>query len=203
MRMTIKSKGMKQIMKKLAQDQQAARKTLKETSNDLRRRVPGKVADDVRTVYNIKKADIMPAKKNAPRRAGKVSIQGETISELQIKYTGRPLSPARFGMTPKVPKTKGKKIRKRTPIKATIKKGQKKALDPHAFLATTGAYSSEKIQYIPFVRRGKKRYPINPVRTVSVPQMVSNDSVSELIKKDVNKLLEERLRHNVRRFFDA
>lgn len=203
MRMVIKTSGIRQIIKRLEKDQQAARKALKATSNDMRRRVPGKVADDVRTVYNIKKADIMPAKKNAPRRAGSVSIQGETISQLQIKYTGRPLSPARFGMTPKVPKTKGKKVNKRTPIKATIKKGQKKALDPHAFLAKTGAYSSEKIQYIPFVRKGKKRYPINPVRTVSVPQMIDNESVSDQIRKDVNKLLEERLNHNVRRFLNV
>lgn len=204
MRMTIKSDGIKRIMKKLAQDQQAARKALKATTNDMRRRVPGKVADDVRTVYNIKKADIVPESKNAKKktkRAGKVYVQGSTVSEMQIVYRGRTLTPVHFGMTPKAPpkRTAGKK-RRRVAIKATIKKGQKKVLHPQAFLGSTGASNPDKVSYIPFVRETSKRYPIRPIKTLSVPQMVDNRKVRALINRDVNDLLRQRLQHNVRRY---
>ena len=203
MRMTIKASGIKQIIKRLEKDQQAARKALKATSNDMRRRVPGKVADDVRTVYNIKKADIVPETKSAKKikRAGKVYVQGSTVADMQIVYKGRTLTPVHFGMTPKAPpkKTAGKK-RKRPTIRATIKKGQRKVLHTKAFLGSTGARTEDKVNYLPFVRETAKRYPIKPIKTLSVPQMVDNRKVRALINADINDLLKQRLQHNVRRF---
>lgn len=204
MRMTIKTSGIKQIVKRLEKDQQAAQKALKATSNDMRRRVPGKVADDVRTVFNIKKADIVPEPNGAKKkikRAGKVYVQGSTVADMQIVYKGRTLTPVHFGMTPKAPpkKTAGKK-RKRPTIRATIKKGQRKVLHPKAFLGSTGARSDDKVNYLPFVRETAKRYPIKPIKTLSVPQMVDNRKVRALIRDDINDLLKQRLQHNVRRF---
>ena len=54
MKMTIKAEGVKTVMRQLQRNAKAAEKVLKATGSDMRRRVPGKVADEVRTVYNIK-----------------------------------------------------------------------------------------------------------------------------------------------------
>ena len=200
MKMTIKADGIKAITKQLEKDAKAAKKVLTATGNDMKRRVPGKVADDVRTTYNIKKSDIMPSKKNGTRKAGRISVKGDTVSAVSIVYTGHTLSVARFGMTPKSPNSKGVKVKKRRPIRAQIKKGSKKVVSVRAFLGNTGTSSQDKTQYIAFMRKGKQPYPIVPVKTLSVPQMVSNERVMAMVEKDVNKMLEERLKHNLSRF---
>lgn len=201
MRMNIKANGIKAVAKQLEKNAKAAQKVLVATGNDMRRRVPGKVADEVRTIYNIKKSDVMPAKKgDGTRRAGRIQVRGTTVSNVQIVYTGRTLSVARFSMTPKVPKVKGVKVHKRKPVKAQIKKGAKKPVSHRAFVASTGASSRDKMQYIAFKRVGKERYPITPVRTLSVPQMIGNKKVNQRIAEDVNQLLESRLEHNLKRF---
>ena len=197
MKMTIKAQGLKAVAKQLEKDAKAARKVLTATGNDMRRRVPGKVADEVRTVYNIKKSEVTPSGKSGKpkRKAGSVGVKGATISEVTITYTGRLLTPTHFSMTPKKPQPQGRGKRKRKPVTAEIKKGKRKSLGPSVFLGDNGAG-----QYIPFRRTTKKRYPIEALRTLSLPQMVDNDAVSKRIEKDVNDLFETRLEHNMKRF---
>lgn len=209
MKMTIKAESVKTVMRKLEKDAKAAQKVLKATGSDMKRRVPGKVADDVRTMYNIPKADIMPAKKgDAVRRAGTIRVKGTTVSKVALVYTGHLLSVARFSMTPsafELPKSqKGIPVKKRRRVKAKIKKqGGKKMPSSHAFLLPTGAREEggkKKIKAIPFVRTTKKPYPIKPVKTLSVPQMIDNEKVHKTIETDINTMLETRLKHNLNRF---
>lgn len=200
MKMTIKAEGVKTVMRQLQRNAKAAEKVLKATGSDMRRRVPGKVADEVRTVYNIKKSEITPSGKGAAkgkRKAGSVRVKGSTVSEVQIIYTGRVLTPTHFGMRPKtLTKPTGKK-RKRKPITAEIKKGQRKSLGSNVFLG-----SNQGGGYIPFKRKGKSRYPIEAVKTLSMPQMISNEGVNRKIARDVNDMLEARLIHNLNRFMN-
>lgn len=206
MQMKINATGIKAITKKLEKDAKAAQKVLKATTSDMSRRAPGKVADDVRTVYNIGKSEVTPTNtksaKKPKRKAGTIKVKGDSVSSLEITYTGRVLTPTHFGMTPKKPpkRPKGKRRDKRKPITAQIKKGQRKALHSKAFLGSNGGSG-----YIPFKRtdaaiRRHTAYPIEAIKTVSLPQMVDNRNVQALIRKDINKMLKDRLDHHMKRF---
>lgn len=199
MRMTIKANSIKTVMRKLEKDAKAAQKVLKATGADMKRRVPGKVADEVRAVYNIKKSEITPSGKKgaakAKRKAGSVKVKGATVSQIEIVYSGRVLTPTHFGMRPKTLTKPTGRNRRRKPITAEIKKGQRKSLGSNVFLGSNSGGG-----YIPFKRKGKSRYPIQAVKTLSVPQMVDNRTVSRAINRDINQMLEQRLEHNLNRF---
>ncbi len=71
------------------------------TLGDMQRRAPGKVADAVRNIYNIKKSDVMPSKKKTDlKKAGSIRIKGQSISELTLHYEGRSLTPLHFYFEP-------------------------------------------------------------------------------------------------------
>lgn len=54
--------------------------------------------------------------------------------------------------------------------------------------------------YIPFKRSSAKRYPVESVKTLSLPQMIDNPNVREQIEDKVNEELAKRLEHNISRF---
>jgi hypothetical protein len=188
------------VIKDLGKKEKLVGKALKATVSDMRRRVPGKVADEVRTVYNIKKSEIVPGSGKAAgqKKAGRTVIKGETVAELVFVYKGRPLTPTHFGMSPKEP-TMGKNGRWKQ-VSARVKKGKRKSWGRKIFLVKTGAKDGSKIPYITFMRTTKKPYPITVKKTVSLPQMVSNRDVMPGIEKQINELLDKRLTNNVRRF---
>lgn len=192
----------KQLFKEVKKRNKVAEKIVKSTVNDMRRRAVGKVADDVRKVYNIKKAEIMPAKKgDTDKKAGKISITGETLETMALKYTGRLLTPIHFGISPKAPIKGTAKQRKGKYIKAQIKKGQKKVLSKRAFMVKVKKKDpTAPATYIPFKQTGKGKKDIEPIKTVSVPQMIDNKLVRNQIKKDLNELVKARLNNNIRRF---
>lgn len=198
MAITIKVKNIEAIAQRLRKQSEQAEKAIKATANDMRNRVPGWVATEVTGTYNIKKSEVMPAKKGkngkVKKTVGNIAARGVTVNSVQIVYQGRVLTPVHFGMKPKK-LTPGAKGRKRKPITAEIKKGQRKALHSDAFLG-----SNKGGGYIPFKRSGAKRYPIESIKTLSLPQMVENEAVYEKIQKVINTELSKRLEHNVKRF---
>lgn len=133
--------------------------------------------------------------------AGTVRIEGESINNLSLIYTGRLLTPTHFGMKPKArpmstKDTNGKVIKKarRYTVTAEIIKGQRKALGSNVFLG-----SNKGAGYIPFQRKGDGRLPINAVKTLSVPQMITNQTVAADIELKLQNVLEDRLSHNMKR----
>ena len=46
-------------------------------------------------------------------------------------------------------------------------------------------------------RSSKARYPIKVLRTLSVPQMVSNRKIEQIIKKEAEVKLKERIEHEI------
>ncbi len=166
------------------------------TISDMQRRAPGKVADAVREVYSIKKADVMPTKqKRDLKRAGIISVRGQTIANLAIHYQGRVLTPLHFGMTPKVPPKKGKKYS----IKVKIKKQRKTVSYPtkegkFPFIAPARKTS---LRFIPWLRDGDGE--ITPMRTLSLPQMVDNETARIIMNKAIGELLQERFNHHMER----
>lgn len=167
-------------------------KVINRTMGDFRSRGPGWVSQEVVKEYNIKKKDVNAAKKGV-KNVGNVKVSGVTLDNLEIHYQSRLLTPTHFSMKPASRPANGKAYN----VTAQIKKmGARKALSHKAFLSQSGG---EGTTHIPFQRKGQSRYPIEPIKTVSVPQMIDNSHVNEDIYKRINEELGKRLEHNLNR----
>lgn len=189
---SIKNYG--QVVKALGKIQQQAEKDLQGAIRDVRREATKKIADEVAQNYNVKKSEIT---------AGKIVRSKVTAKagSIEIKYTGRLLTPTHFkGYSPKKPSAlteksvvipgqgisfKGKpgqfatvRIRKPYKVKAEIKKGNKITFSQGTFVAPAAKGSQT---YIPFQRSGESRKAVEALKTLSVPQMVTNDEVAKNI----------------------
>lgn len=204
---SIKNYG--QVVKALGKIQQQAEKDLQGVIRDVRREATKKIADEVAQNYNVKKSEIT---------AGKIVRSKVTAKagSIEIKYTGRLLTPTHFkGYSPKKPSAlteksvvipgqgisfKGKpgqfatvRIRKPYKVKAEIKKGNKITFSQGTFVAPAAKGSQT---YIPFQRSGESRKAVEALKTLSVPQMVTNDEVAknilEHLSGSVSKGLDRR-----------
>lgn len=147
-----------------------------------------KVGQIIPKTYAIKASEVKESFKGGIKKPSKTNLSASLTSK------GHTLSLVHFPHTPKSPQ--GKK----TKIKVKIKKadGSKEVkTKPKAFLASTGALSEDKIQYNIFHRTGKERLPIIVPRTLSIPQMITNEGVADQIQKIATQKLAERLEHEI------
>lgn len=167
------------------------------TVSDMQKRAPGKVADAVREVFSIKKSDVMPTKKKTDlKKAGTIKVTGQTVASLTLNYEGRVLTPLHFGVTPKMQPKRGKKYS----VKLKIKKQQKTVQSPtkegkYPFVAPARSGSS---RIIPWLRDADG--VINPMRTLSLPQMVDNEQAREIMNANIGELLHERFNHHLQKY---
>lgn len=160
------------------------------TLKDMTSRAPGKVATAVTSVYGIKKGEITPSKKSNKKLAGSIYTKGETLTSFELLYSGRVLTPLHFGMTPKT-----KPDKKKYKVKSKIKKTAKVHTPPAGggvFLAPTGT------TIIPWERHSENRLDISPIKTLSLPQMVDNDTVRETIGVELGDLLDKRFQNHLK-----
>lgn len=198
------------LMDTVAQIDEQGRKAVKATVRDVKARAPSWIAQEVTSVYNIKKSEITPSGSVKPEKmASSIQITGETIEELAITYEGRLLTPVHFGMTPKAP-PRGKSYT----LKAQVLKGQKKVVGrylntrtpggpfsqrSHNILMGTGNTKSDGTSWIPFQRMSKTRTDIKKLTTISVPQMITSDRTNEAIMLRLNTETSKRLEHHMKR----
>ena len=93
--------NLQQLVADLEAIENGGKKAISNTIKDVKARAPSWIAQEVTSVYNIKKGEITPSGKNSgkPKKmAGSVSVSGETIEELTITYSGRLLTPVHFGI---------------------------------------------------------------------------------------------------------
>lgn len=194
-----------------------AEKVLEQTANDFKSRAPAWVSQAVTEEYTIKKSDVKAAFSGTKKAPGHIKIKGTPVSNIQLLYSGRVLTPLHFKMSPKKPSIKREKAVRLIPgdntdsdspvvaalpikeykIKTEIHKGKQKTLPEGTFLGSNGAG-----QYIPFQRKGMNRGDIKAVRTVSVPQMISNEKVEEKIQEAIEENLTKRLNHHADRILN-
>ena len=168
------------------------------TMSDMNRRASGKVADAVRNVFTIKKAEIVPSKQKTDlKKAGTIKVSGQTIADFKLYYEGRRLTPLHFGMTPKeLPNNKKYRIYQKVKKNRTIlAKPDKQGYVP--FLAPASKGSS---RIIPFQRQKDSREIEKVFKTVSLPQMVDNTQVREFINSELGDLLHKRFNHHYQRY---
>ncbi|AOZ91631.1 phage tail protein [Paenibacillus crassostreae] len=128
--------------------------------------------------YNIKVSDVKKTITKNKARKGNLRAF--------LKSEGRTLSFSHFRIS-----QSGKKVRK---VKVKVKKsaGLKQInTDPRAFVQTLNG----KNQVLK--RMGKDRYPVEVLRTLSVPQMIDSLNVSNQIQKDANEILAKRIEHEI------
>ncbi len=139
--------------------------------------------------YAIKSTEVKDSFKGGIKKPSKTDLTASITSR------GHTLTLAHFPHTPTKPMGKSKKY-----IKVQVKKTESKKyinVYPQPFVASTGAKTEDKIQFNIFRRLGKARFPIEPLRTVSIPQMISNEGISQQIQKIAQDKLEERLEHEI------
>jgi len=138
----------------------------------------------IREEYVIKAGDIK--EHTELKKASKTDLNAF------IKVTGRPLALSRFQLTPKKPQS-GNRRRK---VKVKIKRGGRKTevrTDPGAFIQEmNGAVTA-------FRRVDKRRFPVVPIKTLSIPQMASNDGVLSKVESKAQEKLIERMNHEISR----
>ena len=78
---TMQVENFQKLMDTVAQIDEQGRKAVKATVRDVKARAPSWIAQEVTSVYNIKKGEITPSGKNSSKptkMAGSVSFSGET-----------------------------------------------------------------------------------------------------------------------------
>ncbi len=162
------------------------------TFKDMVSRAPGKIASAVTSEFSIKKSEITH-KSKFKKSAGNISIHGQTLSSLEIRYAGRLLTPLHFSMRPKSrPNTKKYKVKAK--IKKQLKTFQAKE-GGGVFLAP----AAKSATVLPWMRFSSDSFDIAPIKTLSLPQMVDNDQVREKINKDLSELVDTRYQHHLDR----
>ena len=158
-------------------------------------RGPSQVTKAVTGAYGIKSSEVTRAGKSAKggaKTVGKIKVSGTSLNTMQLVYSGPRLPIYYFGMTPKSRPEPGKKYT----VRAAIKKSQKKKMPTGTFLApAAGAGTTE----IAFKRETKKRLPVEAIKTVAIPQMITNENVADEISTMLDELLQKRVDHYLER----
>ena len=167
--------------------------------SDVRSRLPAKITKAVTGVYSIKQSEVREegasAQKTAQITKGKTS-GSIRMDGLTMTYQGRRLTLAHFKLYPG-----GKPTKKKYKVKATIFKGKRVTINGKGtppFVAPTSRKDAGAT-WIAFTRLGKERLPIAPIRTVSIPQMMENETVAGVINTEKDKLVLDRFQHHLDR----
>ena len=164
-------------------------KSMSRAINDALAKGKTQLGKSVRSVYAIKAADFNGAAKviksnEGNLRKGKIEVQSRRLSSFHFAFTPRNYT-----------SQEGVKVSRRKKAAITIKKGQKKSY-PHGFVVNPNALSNGYT--LLWERNGRK---INPIRSVSVAQMVENEDAYNPTMEMMHKTYEERLAHHLKRQF--
>lgn len=208
MSVTCEIKNYQMLKKQIENMQKAPKKVIARTLSDMRTRVPTWVAAEVSKVYGIKKAEVNN------NSLGKMKVEGNTVKNIKIRYTGRVLTPTHFGMSPTAPgqnaytlkatiirgerKTLGKVKKLTKKQRAALSKnftrsGKRKSDHSPIMLMRTGNKQAEGTNYIPFQRKSYNRKDVEAIKTISLPQTISGERAAPNISKAINEGLQKRL----------
>lgn len=169
----IDTKDLEKKMKKLSQFPKEAKKAASSAINRTLTFTAKKTGQEVKKYYNIKISEVKGGL--TIKKANSGNLSGLIISR------DRRLSLGRFV------RGKSKKA-----VKVRVKKSTKKvSTDPKAFVLTLGGNTQVA------KRTGKTNYPIEVLRTVSIPQMISSKDVQPNVQKESGEYLAKRTTHEL------
>ncbi len=205
------------LKEKLEKMDAQSQTVVKRTISDFKSRAPAWVSAAVVKEYAIKRAEVKGAMTGVKKGIGVIKVAGVTVDEVSLVYSGRRLTPTHFRMEPSTPPEEraegmrlipGRNIRSQSPVGAVatvtplapyqvtaeIKKGKRVTFSGQVFLGT-----NKGAGYIPFRRKSDERTDIKSIKTVGIPQMITNKKVGVQIKEKINKGLAKRLEHHLQR----
>lgn len=190
------------------------RQVMRYTISDVKKQAPNIVMNNILSTYNLERKDF----KNKNVVVTKVKVEKKSDAmDVGIIYTGRLLTARHFSMTPKKPpamKKLGKKeqyqiqrpngsymtITKRRPpyeLSFEIFKGKRTTLKPKGSTRYYLQHPKNHSQMLPWRVHGEDKPEV--IKTLSVPQMLGNKTVSKGFMKELNKKLTERFNHHFNR----
>lgn len=201
------------LAKKIEKLKDGGETAIKRTVSDFTARAPAWVSKGIRQHYGVDTAAIKEAGPIIKRGAASTKVSGISVDGAALEYKGRTLTPTHFKMSPKtrpsgqqakqcrvpgqaIATAKGSPVAivkppKKYTVKATILKGSRISMKQGTFIAVGNGGTS-----LPFQRTSGSRMPIEAVRTLSVPQMISGRA-KETIEEAININLEKRFEHHV------
>ena len=205
------------LAKKLEKLKDGGETAIKRTVSDFTSRAPAWVSKGIRQHYGVDTAAIKEAGPKTKRGATSTNVSGISVDGASLEYKGETLTPIHFKMSPKAPRGLQDKRQRipgqmvdfkgaagpvgivRTPkpytVKATIIKGQRASMKAGTYLASSSKKNADA-PTLPFQRTGEGRTPVEAVRTLSVPQMISGKA-KETIEETIGSNLEKRFEHHV------
>ena len=218
--MDVKIENLEEVLAGLDKRKEYVAKAVNSTCKDFKSRGPGWISKAVTAEYTIKASEVKGALQGS-HNVGTVVLGGVKLDDIRLEYSGRVLTVTHFKYTPKKEAALGKKRglipgqytangrpvvwafqRKKKAIKVEIHKGQK--VDLHGRYDTTPFITSMKgSPEMPFQRKGEARTDVVSMRTVSIPQMITNEKVAEDINDRISDGLAKRLQHHLERYSNA
>ena len=216
--MHIELEGLEEVLSGLNQTKPNVAKAVNATCKDFKSRGPGWVTKAVTQVYTIKSGEVKDAIVGK-HNIGHVNLGGVTLDDIYIEYRGRVLTYSHFKFTPREPGVKLLKKRvlipgqrttsdrpyvwtyahKNQKVTVTVRKGHKKVLKGK-YLTTPFIADMPKSPVMPFQRTAQKNQKVKSIRSVSIPQMITNDKVAKDISERIDKELGKRLQHHLDRY---
>ena len=216
--MDIKVEGLENILSGLDKKKEYVAKAVNSTCKDFKSRAPGWINKAVTQEYTIKASEVKGAL-TSKRTVGTVSLGGVTLDDIYIEYSGRILTFSHFRFTPKKPDIKLLKkrilipgartssdspvvwayVHKNQNVQVEVKKGHKRTLKGK-WMSTPFIASMRGSPAMPFQRSSQKNQTVKSMRSVSIPQMITNDKVAADINKRIDTELGKRLQHHLDRY---
>lgn len=201
------------LLRKLQKLENGGETAIKRTVSDFTSRAPAWVSKGIRQHYGVDTGAIKEAGPKTKKGATHIKVSGVSVDGDTLEYKGRTLTTTHFGQSPKTRpsgqqakfiKVPGQAVStgrgspvasvhppKKYTVKATILKGGRASMKPGTFIASGNGGST-----LPFQRTGDGRTPIEAVRTLSVPQMISGKA-KDTIEEMISEKLEARFEHHI------
>jgi predicted XRE-type DNA-binding protein len=169
------------------------RKAMSMAINDSLKSGRTTVKREVSQRYNLKQKEIESNSKINKSTATNLKSGKITVASRRLTIG----TSTHFSITPKIYSTqKGVKVNKRKASTATIKKKSKEQVK-HAFIANP---SHPKVKNtMLWIKLNKSGSSIAPLKTISIPQMVTQKDISNNINKSMKEKYEDRFQHYMNR----
>lgn len=171
-KLKVKVENIAELKKEMAELPEMASKCVQAALKRTESKARTTVSKSVRTKYNFKAGRIKGAQKASKKRN-----RGPFGQSLDLIYKDRLPSLISFNAR-----------QFKYGVKATVKKGNRASVRSAFIQAANGGTAV-------FKREGGERYPIKALRTVSVPQAITNEEIEALMLNEIGDTFQKRLLH--------
>lgn len=180
--------------------EKGAARAMSRSINDALRKGETEFEKEAPKIYNMKKSEIKLYSKvktcyPGNLKKGHIQVRSRRFTVGQTHFKASPneyIIPGTLNKNGKVIKRKKQKVKIRKDF------GWKEV--PHGFIANPASIKGGNTMV--WIRLGKKRKPIFPIRTISAAQMLSNKKIYNHVEEEMEKHYLKRMEHHLDREFE-